>query len=163
MRVALGRYQMSLNHARRAQELRCTADALAGVAGILGMSNQTNIAAWLFGATEAYADRSGISFLDDTWGWQRDLGLPPSWQEHITHSMPVDTPGSMGYRQGLSAPPPVPDPAPLTVQKFIVKVPKLLAILSLALLWKVQFSTSTSPLRSTTRPGMPSDSPYTSR
>jgi DNA-binding CsgD family transcriptional regulator len=100
---ALLHYQSALRHARTVQELRGTAEALAGVAGLLGTGDQTRLAAWLFGATEAFCNRSGISFFDETWGLQRDLGLPPSWQE-------VDTSGPTGPDRELSAPPPVPDP-----------------------------------------------------
>jgi DNA-binding CsgD family transcriptional regulator len=107
---ALRRYQASLTHARAVQELRGTAYALAGVAWIVMQQGRLEEAAWLFGAVEGFADRSGLTVLADLWPHLTVWGLHPAWQRD-------DAPGAMSERLAAGTldhrarrPPPIPEP-----------------------------------------------------
>jgi DNA-binding CsgD family transcriptional regulator len=78
--AALARYQVGLEHAWRFGEAPPIAYALAGVAGALAGAGQWEIAARLFGATEALCERSGLPFGPAAFDRQRALGLPEPWQ-----------------------------------------------------------------------------------
>ena len=73
-------FQASLEHAWRFQEMRCTAWALAGVAGTLAAVGRWHEAARLFGATEAFCNRVGLDFLLDIMYEQAASDLPEPWQ-----------------------------------------------------------------------------------
>jgi predicted ATPase/DNA-binding CsgD family transcriptional regulator len=81
--AALRRYQTALERARIVQELRGTAVTLAGVASILGVSHRLDEATWLFGATEAFCERSGLAFFEEIWRYQetfhRALDMDSVW------------------------------------------------------------------------------------
>jgi DNA-binding CsgD family transcriptional regulator len=47
---------------------------------MLALAERPYEAARLFGATEAFCDRAGLTFFSDVWTWQRDMGLPEPWQ-----------------------------------------------------------------------------------
>ena len=104
---ALSRSQAALARARAVQELRATAHALAGVAGVLTMAQRLDEAAWLYGATEAFCDRNGLAFTDDIWAFQVFLGVAPSWQRGDEPSATLDEPASAGSAGTGNAP--IPD------------------------------------------------------
>jgi predicted ATPase/DNA-binding XRE family transcriptional regulator len=105
---ALSHNQAALARARAVQELRGTAHALAGVAGVLMMAQRLDDAAWLYGATEAFCDRNGLAFTDDIWAFQVFLGVAPSWQLGDEPSATPDEPASPGSA-GRGNAPPIPD------------------------------------------------------
>ena len=103
---ALEHYQRSLAHAERFQEERCIAAAVAGIAGTLAAIGRWPDAARLFGAAEAYCERTGTVFYEDheVWTKQRSLGLPEPWQQGEPSSQLVP-----GHR--VPVPSPIADPA----------------------------------------------------
>jgi non-specific serine/threonine protein kinase len=77
---ALARYQEGLKHAWRFGEAPPIVYALGGVAGALAAAGRWEMAARLFGATEALCERSGLPFGPAAMDRQRALGLPEPWQ-----------------------------------------------------------------------------------
>ena len=78
--AALARYQEGLRHAWRFGEAPPIVYALGGVAGALAAAGRWELAARLFGATEALCERSGLPFGPAAMDRQRALGLPEPWQ-----------------------------------------------------------------------------------
>ena len=78
--TALALYQAGLGPAWRAGDARAIAYGLGGVAGTLVAAGQWEQGARLFGATEAWCERVGLSFAMWAMEGQRALGLPEPWQ-----------------------------------------------------------------------------------
>jgi non-specific serine/threonine protein kinase len=78
--VALERYQVSLDHAWRFHETRCSAHGVARIASILAATGRWQEAARLFGATEAFCEKMGLAFSEEIWSLARVFGLPQPWQ-----------------------------------------------------------------------------------
>ncbi|HEU0115437.1 MAG TPA: helix-turn-helix transcriptional regulator, partial [Thermomicrobiales bacterium] len=60
-------------------------------------------AATLFGATEAFCERTGLSFSGEVFQHQRRLGLPEPWQAGAALYPEI-------LERGSNLPPPIPDP-----------------------------------------------------
>jgi DNA-binding CsgD family transcriptional regulator/tetratricopeptide (TPR) repeat protein len=103
-------YQASLDYARRYRDVRGVALALGGIAAALAGAGRWQEAAQLFGATDAYCDRSGMSFFTDMWLWDRALGLPEPWQRAEESFGGAERFRAAVVAQGRPALPPIPDP-----------------------------------------------------
>ena len=77
---SVGLCQASLQLAWQVQDLRCIAFTVTGVAGALARTGRWEEAARLFGAVEAWCERTGVSFGQEIWPTQRAVGLPEPWQ-----------------------------------------------------------------------------------
>jgi predicted ATPase/DNA-binding CsgD family transcriptional regulator len=75
---ALTHYRESLERSWLYREIRCEVRALVGVAGIMGRLGHWLEAARLYGAAEAFCQRSGLEFRD-IWDFERAFGLPEPW------------------------------------------------------------------------------------
>jgi non-specific serine/threonine protein kinase len=105
---ALGRYRAALHHARTAQELQGTAWSLAEVAMVLAAVQRLDEAAWLFGATEAFCDRSGLAFFSEIWTKLWSTGLSAAWRLEGEREAGVDDFVVMGPGQRAKRPPLIP-------------------------------------------------------
>jgi DNA-binding CsgD family transcriptional regulator len=107
---ALRRYQAALERARAVQELRGTVSSLAGTAIVAMTVGRLEEAAWLFGAAEAFCDRSGLTFRTDVWIDVCAWGLPLSWQrDEAGPEVRADGVDAGGSDHGARRPP-IPDP-----------------------------------------------------
>ncbi len=75
---ALALYRNALEFGWQFQDLRCSARALAGVAGVLATLGRWRDAARLYGATEAFCRRNGLDF-HAVWALEWSFGIPESW------------------------------------------------------------------------------------
>jgi predicted ATPase/DNA-binding CsgD family transcriptional regulator len=82
--LALQRYQHSLGLSWDDQDLRAVAYALGGVAGALAALRHHELAARLFGASEALHENLGVPFAVETFDRQRAFGLPEPWAAEST-------------------------------------------------------------------------------
>jgi DNA-binding CsgD family transcriptional regulator len=78
--LALAHYQQSLSLAWRFQVALCVAFVVARIAGMLAAAGRWEEAAWMLGATEAFAETHGFDFAGSIWDLTRAFGLPQPWQ-----------------------------------------------------------------------------------
>nr|MBA3449924.1 hypothetical protein [Chloroflexia bacterium] len=109
--TALECYQASLDHAWRFHDMRCTAYNLSRVAGILAAEGHWRDAARLFGATEAFCDKTGFAFAGGIWELTRAFGLPQPWQGAEDFVGQAAGVRAAVLRHKRSTLPPLPDPA----------------------------------------------------
>jgi non-specific serine/threonine protein kinase len=109
--AALSHYQRSLSLAWRFHVAICVAQTVTRIAGMLAAIGRWQEAAWMLGATEAYAETHGFEFTDRVWMLTRAFGLPQPWQgpEDFV-GQPADIRAEI-HRRSLSPLPPLPDPA----------------------------------------------------
>ena len=112
--VALERYQASLDHAWRHGAARCSASALTRVASILAMTGRWQEAARMLGAAEAFAERIGLAFGEDTWELTRAFGVPDPWQGPDDYTGQARSIRTAVLRRGPVVLAPIPDPAEAT-------------------------------------------------
>jgi non-specific serine/threonine protein kinase len=108
--TALECYQASLEHAWRFHDARCTAYNLSRAAGILAAAGRWQDAARLFGATEAFCEKSGFAFSGDIWHLTRAFGLPQPWggaEDYVGQAAGIR---AAVLRRAPNALPPLPDP-----------------------------------------------------
>jgi non-specific serine/threonine protein kinase len=106
---ALAHYQAALDHGWRARMVRGNAYALARIAGMLAAAGHWQDAARLFGATEAFCDRTGLAFAEDIWQLTRAFGLPQPWQGAEDFTGQPAAMRAAVLRHAPPAPPPLPD------------------------------------------------------
>ncbi|MBA3450896.1 MAG: LuxR family transcriptional regulator [Chloroflexia bacterium] len=104
---ALPHIQQALDHAWRHHELRCIAMVLVDVANMLAETRRWEEAARLFGATEAYCQRTGLSFFGDVWNWQA-AGVPEPWCGAIVPAANSEEGRIEPLASGTALVPPVP-------------------------------------------------------
>ena len=109
--AALEHYQASLDHAWRFQEALCTARTLARIAGMVAAEGCWQEAAGLFGATEAFCDRIGLTFAQEIWPMTRAMGLPQPWQGDDDFTGQAAAMRRAVLRRSPAPLPPLPDPA----------------------------------------------------
>ncbi|MBA2598060.1 MAG: hypothetical protein H0V00_15660 [Chloroflexia bacterium] len=104
-------YQASLDHAWRFHDAQCVASTMSRVAGILAADGRWREAARLFGATEAFCEKSGFAFHGNIWQLTRAFGLPQPWQgaENFVGQAAGIRAAVLRYRAATL--PPLPDPA----------------------------------------------------
>ena len=78
---------------------------------VLAAVQRLDEAAWLFGATEAFCDRSGLAFFGEIWTYLCAVGLPAAWQPEGELEGGADALASTGTGQRARRPPPIPDPS----------------------------------------------------
>nr|MBA2468670.1 tetratricopeptide repeat protein [Chloroflexia bacterium] len=76
---ALGHFQSALRYAREVRDGRRIAACLGAIAGALSAMGHYEVAARLFGASEAHHERIAFPFVTATFAFQRALGLPEPW------------------------------------------------------------------------------------
>jgi non-specific serine/threonine protein kinase len=108
--LALKHYQESLDHAWRFHMAGMITVTVARIAGMLATFGRWQEAAWLFGATEAYCDKLGISFASPVWSLTRAFGLPQPWQGEATFDGQAAMMWHATQRRMPDGLPPLPDP-----------------------------------------------------
>lgn len=108
---ALAHYQEGLAIAAQVRDVRIMAPGLAGVSGALAALGNWRAAALLFGATEAFCSRTGVSFRDRALAWQHAAGLPEPWQQQRASCGWLRRLREAVAASGVPGPPPLSEPA----------------------------------------------------
>jgi DNA-binding CsgD family transcriptional regulator len=95
----------------RSEEQQAIPQILCGIAGTLAAAGRWEEAARLFGAAEAFCERTGIAFHPPLFDWQRALGLPEPWLRAGVGFGAAARLRQTVEQVGSAALPPLPDPA----------------------------------------------------